>query len=510
MKLALASEMRELDRQAIKDYGIPGAVLMENAGRGLVSEMEKAWGPVKGGKYVVFCGKGNNGGDGLVIARHLHNMGASVAVRIFSDEMKGDALVNLKAARKMALDVKPLGKGLKAETASVRHADAVVDAIFGTGLTQEVGQPYRAVIDMINASARRVVSVDIPSGVDSDRGCIMGCAVRADMTATFGLPKRGLYLYPGAQMAGDIRVVDISIPVEAIDKAPVKAHLLTPDSMRGLLPPRRPDTHKGTYGHLFILAGSAGKTGAAVMAAQAALRSGAGLVTVGVPEGLNCIFEEKLTEAMTLPLPETPEKTLSFKGLGKILEGLTGKTALALGPGISTNPDTAKLVAALLPKVKIPILIDADGLNILSIDDEPLKKVKAPVVLTPHPGEMGRLLGVLAREVQADRPAAALDLASQYGMPVVLKGARTLIAAPSGEFYINPTGNPGMATAGTGDVLTGIIGSFMAQGLPVMDAARLGVYLHGLAGDMASAEIGQAGLIAGDIIEHIPNGLTSL
>jgi len=507
MKLALASEMRELDRRAIKEYGIPGMVLMENAGRGVVSHMLHAWGPVKGKKVVVFCGKGNNGGDGLVIARHLHNTGAKVKVFIFSDEMTGDALVNLKAARKMGLDIKKVGRDLKAETADVRHADFVVDAIFGTGLEREVGQPFLKVMDMMNADAKRVVAVDMPSGVDSDKGRIMGAAVRADMTVTFGLPKRGLYLYPGAQMAGDIRVLDISIPAEAVKEAPIMANLLTRENTAGLIKPRTADSHKGTYGHLFILAGSAGKTGAAVMAAQAAMRAGVGLVTLGVPESLNDIFEEKLTEVMTVPLPETAERSLAPEALEKILCELAGKTALALGPGISTNAGTAKLVEKLLPKVKVPMLIDADGLNILAIDETPLKKVKAPVVLTPHPGEMGRLLGVLAREVQADRPAAALDLARQFNAPVVLKGARTLVASPAGEFYINPTGNPGMATAGTGDVLTGVIGSFMAQGIDAFGAARLGVYIHGSAGDMAALEKGQQGLIASDIIEALPASL---
>lgn len=510
MKLALAAEMRELDRQTIEDYGIPGIVLMENAGRGLVTEVIREWGPVGGLRFDIFCGKGNNGGDGLVIARHLYNMGAKVAVHIFSKDMKGDAGVNLKAAMKTGLDIRPVSRDLKAETACVRHADFVVDAIFGTGLGSEVGGPYRKVIDMINSSARRVVSVDMPSGVDSDKGRIMGAAVRADMTATFGLPKRGLYLYPGAQMAGLVRVVDIGVPARAVDEASIRARLLTATSVHGLVPERRPDSHKGTYGHLFILAGSVGKTGAAVMAARAAMRAGVGLVTVGVPESLNDIFEEKLTEAMTVPLPETPERSISSKALDKVLSELEGKTALALGPGISTNADTARLVERLIPKVRVPMLIDADGLNILAFDDAPLKKVKVPTVLTPHPGEMGRLLGVLAREVQADRPRAALDLAGQYGMPVVLKGARTLIASPEGDFHINPTGNPGMATAGTGDVLTGIMGSFMAQGLKPMDAAMLGVYLHGLAGDIAARVKGQAGLIAGDLIEAVPGGITEL
>ncbi len=510
MKLVTATEMRQLDRTAIEDYGIPGMVLMENAGRGLVSRMIHAWGPVAGRKYVVFCGKGNNGGDGLVIARHLHNMGAKVCVRLFSEDMKGDAGVNLKVARKMGLDIKVVSAGLRQERSAVAHADAVVDAIFGTGLTSEVKKPYSRVIEMINTCSRRVVSVDLPSGVDSDGGRIMGVAVRADMTVTFGLPKRGLYLYPGAQMAGDIHVADIGIPKEVLEAAPAPAGLLTAGSVSGLVPRREQDSHKGTFGHLFVLAGSAGKTGAAVLAAMAALRAGAGLVTVGVPESLNDVFEEKLTEVMTVPLPETEDRTLAPEALGRVLQELKGKTALVVGPGISTNPGTASLMSELLPKVNIPMLIDADGLNILAMDDEPLKRSKAPAVLTPHPGEMGRLLGMLAREVQADRPSAACELARIYMTPVVLKGARTLIAFPSGEFFINPTGNPGMATAGTGDVLSGLVGSFMAQGLSPRDAAVLGVYLHGTAGDIAAAEKGHAGLIAGDIVEAIPGSIKAL
>ena len=506
MRLATAAEMRALDRTTIEDYGIPGVVLMENAGRGAVQSMLDAWGPVAGRKYVIFCGKGNNGGDGLVVARHLANMGAEVRVRLFSEEMKGDAAVNLSSARKMGLDVRLLSEDLKAEVSEVRHADAVIDAIFGTGLASETGRPYSAVIDMINADARRVLAVDMPSGVDSDRGRIMGVAVKADITATFGLPKRGLYMYPGAQLAGEVKVIDISIPAGAVEGSNIPARLLTRSVMR-LLPERKPDSNKGTYGHLFILAGSVGKTGAGVMAAQAASRAGAGLVTVGVPESLNDIFEEKLTEEMTLPLPETAGRCLSSKAIDKILENLNGKTALAIGPGISVDPDTVRLVAELLPQVKVPVLIDADGLNILSINDEPLKEAKAPVVLTPHPGEMGRLLGVLAREVQADRPKAAVELAEQYGVTVVLKGARTLIARPDGRFCVNPTGNAGMATGGTGDVLSGIIGSLMAQGLDVTDASMLGVYVHGVSGDIAACEKGQAGLIAGDLVKALPESL---
>jgi ADP-dependent NAD(P)H-hydrate dehydratase / NAD(P)H-hydrate epimerase len=510
MKLATAAEMRELDRRTIEEFGIPGIVLMENAGRAVVSAIVHKWGPVEGKFYCIFCGKGNNGGDGLVIARRLHNMGAKVSVRLFSEDMKDDAATNLNAARKMGIQINTVTPGLAEETSEAAHAEVVIDAIFGTGLSQEIKEPYASVIKMINSKARKVVAVDIPSGVNSDNGRIMGTAVHAHLTVTFGLPKRGLYLFPGAQASGEVKTAEIGIPKSAVDESAINAHLLTARRVRGLMPERMPDSHKGTYGHLLIIAGSAGKTGAGVLAARAALRSGVGLVTVAVPESLNDIFEEKLTEEMTVPLPETSDRSISHNALDKLLELLEGKTAAAIGPGISRNKDTARLVRELLPKLKIPVVLDADALNILSEDEAPLDNMTAPVILTPHPAEAGRLLGFHTVQVQTDRPGAALELAKAHHCTVALKGARTLIASPDGKFYVNPTGNPGMATAGTGDVLTGIVSSFLAQGLDAGDAALLGVYAHGLAGDIASDEKGQAGLIAGDLIEALPMAIRTL
>ena len=510
MKLATAAEMRELDRRTIEEYGIPGIVLMENAGRAVVSAIAHEWGPVEGKRYVIFCGKGNNGGDGLVIARRLHNMGAKVSVRLFSGDMKGDAGINLNAARNMGIEIAPVSRDLSEENTLAAHADVVIDAIFGTGLSSEVGEPHAGVMKMINSTARKVVAVDVPSGINSDDGKVMGVAVHADMTVTFGLPKRGLYLYPGAQAAGTIKTAEIGIPRAAIGNSAIGANLLTAAHVRGLLPKREPDSHKGTYGHLLIIAGSVGKTGAAVLAARAALRSGAGLVTLAVPESLNDIFEEKLTEEMTVPLPETDERSLSYAALDGILELLEGKTAVAIGPGISRNAHTGRLVRELLPKLNIPAVLDADALNILSEDETPLDSMTVPVILTPHPGEAGRLLGVPAVEVQMERPSSAAALAKAHNCTVVLKGARTLVASPDGSFYVNPTGNPGMATAGTGDVLTGVISSFLAQGLKAHDAALIGVYAHGYAGDRAMDVKGYAGLIAGDIIEALPSAIGAI
>ncbi len=511
MKLATAAEMRELDRRTIEEFGIPGIVLMENAGRAVVSAIVHEWGAVEGKRCAIFCGKGNNGGDGLVIARRLHNMGASVSVRLFSGDMKGDAGTNLNAARRMGINIVSVSPDLSEEISEAAHADMVIDAIFGTGLSSDVGEPYAGVINMINSRARKVVAVDVPSGVNSDDGRVMGAAVHADMTVTFGLPKRGLYLYPGAQAAGRIKTAEIGIPESAIGEAAIGANLLTAARVRGLLPAREPNSHKGTYGHLLIIASSVGKTGAATLAAHAALRSGAGLVTLAVPESLNDIFEEKLTEEMTVPLPETDERSLSYAALDGLLKLLEGKTAVAIGPGISRNADTARLVRELLPKLNIPAVLDADALNILSEDETPLDSMRVPVILTPHPGEAGRLLGVPAVEVQMDRPGSAITLARAHRCTVVLKGARTLVASPDGSFYVNPTGNPGMATAGTGDVLTGVISSFLAQGgIQARDAALLGVYAHGLAGDKASGVKGYAGLIAGDLVEALPQAINEI
>jgi NAD(P)H-hydrate epimerase len=356
----------------------------------------------------------------------------------------------------------------------------------------------------MNQSARPIVAVDIPSGISSTTGEILGAAVRADLTVTFGLPKRGHYLYPGAAYRGVLKVVDIGIPLDLISQTSCPVSLLTPETIRLALPQRPADAHKGRFGHVLVIGGSVGKTGAAAMAAQAALRVGAGLVTLATPSSLNPIMEQKLTEVMTAPLPETPDQTLSLGAEKALLDLVQDKSVVVLGPGLSTHPETQELVRKLLYSLRLPIVLDADGINALAGHSEMLSKSRAKIVLTPHPGEMGRLIGSSSKKVQGDRLGTAQSFAQRHKVWLVLKGAYTVLADPEGSLFINPTGNEGMATGGTGDVLAGMLGGLMAQGLDPLQASQAGVYLHGLSGDMAVSRKGNIGIIAGDITECIP------
>jgi len=352
--------------------------------------------------------------------------------------------------------------------------------------------------------------VDIPSGLDSDSVQVLGACIQARLTVTFGLVKRGMLLLPGARYCGKVVLVDISLPRPAVEAEPIRDHLLEGADFFSLLPPRNPEAHKGEFGHLLVLSGSPGKTGAAAMVCEAALRVGTGLVTLGIPESLNPILEGKLTEPMTEPLPETKEKTLGLSAHNRILELQGGKTALALGPGLSTNGETVKLVQKLVRSVNLPAVIDADGLNALGGRLDLIRKSTQERILTPHPGEMGRLLGISSREVQQDRIRVARDFAQKHGVILVLKGARSLVASGQGEVFINPTGNPGMASGGMGDILTGMIRGFLAQGFPALEAAKLGVYLHGLAGDFVAHLKGQRGMAAMDLAQEAPRVLRAL
>jgi len=332
----------------------------------------------------------------------------------------------------------------------------------------------------------------------------MGEAIRADMTATFGLPKVGQMIYPGAELVGHLEVIEIGIPEFVVEEAGIRISLVEPSEIRASLEPRRPDAHKGNFGHLLVLAGSPGKTGAAALTCLGALRCGAGLVTLGIPASLNPLLEAKLTEAMTIPLPETPGCALSRTAEGEIEEARKTMLCLAMGPGLSTDPDTAELVRSIISGTKGPMVVDADGLNALSGHLDCLERATGPIILTPHPGEMGRLAGLSAAEVQKRRLPAATEFAQQYHLTLVLKGARTLVAAPEGEVYIIQTGNPGMASGGMGDVLTGMIAAFVALGNDPTWAAVLGAYFHGLAGDRAAQTKGPVGILASDLLDHLP------
>lgn len=513
MKVATAKEMQVIDNKTIYEYGIPGIVLMENAAIQVVKEVEARYGDLSKKRITIVAGKGNNGGDGLAIARHLMNKGSTVSVYLLAEgsSVKGDAQINLKIFKKMGGEIYDVSSfDLKALKGAALHSNIIVDAIFGTGLSTDVKGLHADVISLINSIGKPIVSVDIPSGISADTGKLLGVAIKADMTVTFALPKIGLLVYPGAGYVGDLKIVDISIPKGISEIGSIQTNLLTMVEMRDMIPDRMVDSHKGSFGHVAVIAGSVGKTGAAAMTSLSSLRAGAGLVSLAIPSSLNQTLAQKLTEVMTFPLPEGPKGFIGSQAEGVISEFISDKDVVAIGPGISTNKETQELIRRLVKRISLPMVIDADGINAFVGYTDILKDISVPLVITPHPGEMARLLGVNPSDVQADRIGISRRFSAEYHLYLVLKGARTIIAEPSGVTYINPTGNPGMATAGTGDILTGIIAGLTAQYLDIGKAVRLGVFLHGLAGDLAAKKSGEMGMIAGDLMDMIPEAMRDI
>ena len=525
MKVVTAEEMREIDRKTIEGLGISGNVLMERAGLAVAAKIKELF---ERRKTVILAGGGNNGGDGIVVARELFNSGWNVKVLFLAKQEKlgRDCRNQFMIAKKIGL---PMQFRTKIAGADL-HSALVVDALLGTGLNKDVEGGMAEAISFLNNSGSPVVSVDVPSGVSSDTGQVMGSAVKADYTVTFGLPKRAHLVYPGAEYSGRLFIENIGFPESLLTSEALKVEVLEKNALSLLLPERPKYSHKGDYGHVLIVAGSRGKTGAALMAARACLRSGSGLVTIGVPESLINLFQSRVIEEMTLPLPDRGDGTLSSKGAGTILRFLSEKAdVLAVGPGMGVSKETQKLMEDVIQSSRSPMVVDADGINSIT-DNSIFGKAQAPVLLTPHPGEMARLLNRksgarsqesgltklktqksrLRSEIEKDRINAALSFSRDSGTYLVLKGAPTIVAEPDGRAFINSTGNPGMATAGSGDVLTGIISSFVGQGLNPVDASVLGVYLHGLAGDVASSEKGETSLIASDIIEALPGAFMEM
>lgn len=512
LKIVSPDTMKNMDKRAMEEYSIPGIVLMENAGRKLAEQVNNIWEnqSIKSSKkVVVFCGKGNNGGDGFVVARHLSNAGFDIHVFITADpnEIKGDALVNLHIIQKMDIDIHTtLEKDFLQKASRVTDgAFAVVDALFGTGLKGEVKGIALEVIELINSFDCHVIACDIPSGISGHTGQVLGTAVRAEETVTMALLKTGIVIFPGAQYTGKLTVADIGMPYSVIKEAETEAILLEKQYIADLFNECPLDAHKGDFGRVFVIAGSRGMSGAAALAGLASARSGAGLVTVGIPESLNDIIEMKLTEVMSIPLSETSEGSISNEALKQALEFAQKCNAVAIGPGLSMNDDTRQFVKQFVEDCKKPLVIDADGLNALSDEPNLLAETSlCQTVITPHPGEMARLLSTTTDVVQRDRIGAARAAASKLGSTVVLKGAGTLIVTPDGDTWINTTGNPGMATGGSGDVLTGIITAFIARGMKPTEAALAGVFIHGLAGDIAVEKMGGGiSLIASDIIGYL-------
>jgi hydroxyethylthiazole kinase-like uncharacterized protein yjeF len=511
MEILSAEQMRRADARAIDDHGIPSLTLMETAGRGVAEALVREIPRLADRPVVICCGKGNNGGDGLVVARHLARLGVTprVVLAARGGDLAADAAVNLTRARDAGLAIEELSDDpVSRQLFPAPDEDTVViDALLGTGVKGGARGLTARVIEQINHVRGTVVAIDLPSGVDADAGSLPGPAVRADLTWTLCRPKPCLVLEPAASLAGRWQVLDIGIPDAAVGAEHADLEWLDEAAAAALLPIRPRDAHKGMMGHLLALAGSRGKSGAAVLLARAALRSGVGLVTLGTPRCVQPVVAAAQPELMTEPLAETRAGTLGRAALVAVLKLAASRDALAVGPGLGTDAGARGLVHELIKKRSLPCVLDADGLTAFGSDHRPRVGLLAgahPLVLTPHPGEAARLLGSTSAGVQSDRLSSVRQLSRNTGAVVVLKGHRSLIAHPDGRVAFNATGNAGMATAGMGDALTGVVGSLLARGLSGFDAARLGTYVHGAAGDLVAARFGEDGMIAGDLIDALP------
>jgi NAD(P)H-hydrate epimerase len=491
------------------ELGIPGLILMENAGHRVVEFLAETFAPLSTQHVLIFCGKGNNGGDGFVVARQLWTRFRPCAVEVMMaanpEELRGDAAENFRM-------LKVCGCPIRTEiTPGMRMATVVVDALLGTGLKGPVTGPIAELIREINTGFPRakIVALDIPSGLSSDTGRIDGETVKADYTVTFTAPKVGQVLPPGCDRVGELRVCPIGSPPEIYeDDGSIYLSLVEVSQLRDLFKPRARGAHKGDFGHVLVIGGSVGKTGAAAMAGIAALRAGAGLVTVASPNSAVPVIAGHAAELMTAPLPETAEGSISLKAVdsGRLAALAENKTVVALGPGIGTHAETVALVRKFVAQITKPLVIDADGLNALA--GSAIRTYTPNLVLTPHPGEMARLTGMSTADVQADRVGVARGYATGRNVTVVLKGQRTIIAFPDGRVWINPTGTPAMATGGSGDILTGLISGLLAQFPDKAEQAIAGaVYLHGLAGELAAAELGEKSMIATDLLEFLPEAM---
>ena len=514
MRVLNSRQMRDADRRTIEDVGIPSIVLMENAGRQVVAAMESTFESLAAMGVAVLCGRGNNGGDGFVVSRTLIERDIDVSVYLFaaSADVRGDARINLDVLRNLGVDVVEIADAAAWELhgREVLAADVIVDALVGTGLSAPLAGLYETVIADVNASPRPVVSVDLPSGLSADDHTVNGPAIDASLTVTLGAPKLPLVLPPGEALAGTLVIADIGIPAGVIEDVEGPwVEILTKEAMRQLVQPRAQDSHKGDYGRVLIVAGSPGKSGAAVLAGIAALRSGAGLVTVATPASQVPLVAAGSSECMTLALPEDSDGFVRPDAIDLIVE--FNADVIAIGPGLGRTAGVRTLVQAVAERTGVPLILDADA--IVSFAGEPDRLVGrdgVDLIITPHPGEMAALIGLSTADVQAHRLAVARDFAATHGLNVVLKGHRTIVATPEGRSFINLTGNAGMATAGAGDVLTGALAAWAGQLLDAEAACKLAVYLHGLAGDLAEADEGEVGMIAGDILARLGEAVQEL
>ncbi len=506
MKVVTAAEMREIDRRAIEEFGVPSSDLMERAGSG-AAEVILESGLEQGAKVTILCGNGNNGGDGFVAGRHLKNWGADVACWVLGerDELAADTLRNLIHAEEAGVRIRPYRPRESDDALRSDLADAAltIDALLGTGSRGRLREPIRRIARIVNAEAKRIVALDLPTGMDADSGAIDADAIRCAVTITFGFPKRGMYVLPGREVCGDVVVIDLGYPEDTMG---LSTGVLLWNEMAGLLPPRDPRGHKGVFGRVAIFAGSPGMSGAACLAADAALRSGAGLVKLLVPRGIAAICATKLNEVMVFGLPESAEGTFAPESLDAAAPFLAEADAILLGPGLSESEGARAFARALLEANEKPLVLDADGLNAIRDAKKTTTKryAKRASILTPHPGELARLLGKSIEELVKDTVGAARHAASTFGCEVVFKGAPSVVATTAGATDLCSLGHDGMATAGSGDVLAGLLTGLLAQGFSPDLAARIGVMVHSRAGDIARAELSRRGMVAGDILRFIP------
>ncbi len=501
--------MREIDRRAEEEFSIPSLILMENAGRGVVEALRGYFGRELGNKKIwLFCGKGNNAGDGFVVARHLFAEGAEVKIFLLTrpEVFTGDARINFEILRKIGVEIKEVTNE-DSFASLLEKPDIIVDALFGTGFAGKPEGIYQRAIEFINSSPSFVVSVDIPSGVSSG-GRVFDSAIRAHLTVTMGLIKDSLILFPGKRYVGQLFVANIGIPNPILEREGDK-FLLAEDDVKKFIPKRLAEGNKGTFGKVLVIAGSLGFSGAASLTALAALRIGCGLVRLASLEEIMPALEAKLTEVVKIPL-SSEDGAYSLQSLSQIEGYLADADAIALGPGIGTREKTKEFIGTLLPKVKKPLVIDADGINNLAGNLERLDEVEAPVILTPHPGELGRILNLSPQKINEDRMEIAKDFAIRHQIFLVLKGAPTVIASPEGKVFINSTGNSGLASGGTGDVLTGFIAGLLAQGVSPLESALAGVYIHGRCADIGVREKTEYAFIASDILQFLPLALREL
>jgi ADP-dependent NAD(P)H-hydrate dehydratase / NAD(P)H-hydrate epimerase len=514
MRILTAAQMREADRYTIEEIGIPSLVLMENAGRQVVAAIEAGYEERLDGRVAVLCGRGNNGGDGFVVARTLLQRGVDCAVFVIAAvaEVRGDARVNLDILGRLGVTVVEVNDEQTWELhfSEIAQCTLIVDAMFGTGLTSSLGGMLETVVADINASGIPIVAIDLPSGLSADTSHLIGDCIHASMTVTLAAPKLPLVLPPAEAHAGDVVIADIGIPADVIEELEGRQiELLTREDVRSLVEPRAADSHKGDFGRVLVVGGSRGKTGAAHLAAMGALRAGAGLVTIATPASCLPVIAALSPEPMTEALDENGQGQV----VGAAVERISGFTydVIACGPGLGRGDGVGEFVRGLLERAEAPLVLDADALTVLA--DDParlLGRDERDMIITPHPGEMARLIGATADEVQANRIEVACDFATTHHVYVVLKGHRTIVATPEGRVFINPTGNAGMATGGTGDVLTGMIAACLAQLLDAEGACRLAVFLHGMAGDLALETEGEVAMTATDLVAHIGDAVLDL